>query len=382
METTMTAVENNAYLHPPKIIPDPGVEYGPETRAFQGISSLACGREGRLWAVWYGGITPGEDKNNYVVLALSTDNGGSWSEEKLVIEHEDELVRCFDPEIWLSPKGEIWIFWAQHSAENRKAGSLSGVWAVRAPEADGPKAEWSEPQRLCHGVMMCKPLVLTTGEWALPVSFWHRREQGSAAMVVSSDCGRTWSERGSVSVPPRYRDHDEHMLVELKDGRLWMLVRTHYGIGESFSEDRGHSWSLLEPSAIPHARSRFFIRRLVSGSLLLVRHAPANQAYAKPGFKGQRSDLVAFLSEDDGQTWPYQLPLDDRDRISYPDGDQAGDGSIHLTYDIDRKGLREILHTSLTEESLRRGDCNAPEVRLRGLINKATKPAGTPALGT
>ena len=76
------------YLSPPRVIVDPGAEYASTTRAFQGIPSLACGRDGRLWAVWYGGITPDEDRNNYVILAVSTDTGATWSSEKLVVDPE------------------------------------------------------------------------------------------------------------------------------------------------------------------------------------------------------------------------------------------------------------------------------------------------------
>ncbi len=368
---------NEPYFAAPRVITPPGSAYGPATRAFQGIPSLACGSDRRLWAVWYGGPTPGEDKNNYVILAVSEDHGQTWSEEKVVIEHEDAQVRCFDPEIWLAPDGRLWLFWAQHPADDRR-GSLSGVWAITANEADGPDAEWSAPFRLCDGVMMCKPIVLASGEWALPVSFWHRREQGSAAMVVSTDQGQTWAERGATGVPPKHRNHDEHMLVELRDERLWMLVRTNYGIGESTSEDGGYSWSPLEPAAIPHVRSRFFIRRLASGNLLLVRHAPANEAYAgwyaNAFSEGQRSHLTAFLSEDDGRTWPHRLLLDDRDRIAYPDGDQAADGTIHITYDFRRTSDRQILLASFREEDVMRRTPDTPSVRLRGLINKAIPP--------
>ncbi len=366
---------DEAYLQPPKVIPHPGAKYASETRAFQGIPSLACGRNGRLWSVWYGGVTPGEDKNNYVILALSEDGGRSWSNEILVIEHEDDMVRCFDPEIWLTPEGELWVIWAQHAADNRKQGSLSGVWAVKAEEGAGAKAEWSAPQRLCDGVMMCKPIVLSSGEWALPVSYWHRREQGSATIVVSADRGQSWHERGAVSVSPDYRDHDEHTLTELQDGRLWMLVRTKYGIGESTSCDGGRSWSQLQPASIPHVRSRFFITRLNSGNLLLVRHAPANHAYAGWSAgeysKGQRSHLTAFISEDDGRTWPYSMMLDERQGIAYPDGDQAEDSTIHITYDFSRKEEREILLASFHEKDIVNGSTDSETVRLRKLINKA-----------
>ena len=38
-------------------------------------------------------------------------------------------------------------------------------------------------------------------------------------------------------------EFDEHMMVELKDGRLWMLARTKGQPHESFSSDGGKTWS-------------------------------------------------------------------------------------------------------------------------------------------
>ena len=37
------------------------------------VPSLAVTPGGRMWATWYAGITPGQDENNYVVLATSGD---------------------------------------------------------------------------------------------------------------------------------------------------------------------------------------------------------------------------------------------------------------------------------------------------------------------
>ena len=50
-----------------------GQDHTLSSRKFQGIPSLAISPEGRLWATWYAGITPGEDQNNYVVIASSGD---------------------------------------------------------------------------------------------------------------------------------------------------------------------------------------------------------------------------------------------------------------------------------------------------------------------
>ena len=184
-------------FQPPPVLTDPGPAYAAETRKFQGIPSLACGNNGRLWAVWYGGVTPGEDRNNYVMLAASEDSGQTWSDEMVVIDPDGPgPVRAFDPEVWVAPNGKLWVFWAQGLEHPRHLGR-SGVWAITADETDGPQAAWSQPRRLCDGVMMCKPLVLSTGEWALPVSFWHRREPLSAMKILNMATPHRRSRRRS-----------------------------------------------------------------------------------------------------------------------------------------------------------------------------------------
>ena len=67
------------------------------------------------------------------------------------------------------------------------------------------------------------------------------------------------------------------MVVERKDGSLLMLIRTKYGIGEATSDDDGKTWSEVTPSKLPHPASRFFIRRLNSGNLLLIKHWPIDK---------------------------------------------------------------------------------------------------------
>jgi BNR repeat-like domain len=164
--------------------------------------------------------------------------------------------------------------------------------SLAPPNAGQPK--WSQPRRISDGVMMCKPLTLSTGEWILPISTW-REHNDSAQMVASADRGKTWTVRGGCNVPVDARQFDEHMFIERRDQSIWLLVRTRYGIGESVSTDRGKTWPELKPSAIPHTTSRFFIRRLASGNLLLVKHGPFDR-------KTGRSHLMAFISKDEAAT--------------------------------------------------------------------------------
>src|SRR5882724_3887512 len=116
-----------------------------------------------------------------------------------------------------------------------------------------------------------------------------------ANVFASTDEGKTWARRGGVAFPGT--DFDEHMIVELRDGRLWMLARTKKGISESFSADKGATWNEPQPSVIQNPSARFFIRRLSAGNLLLVKNGPVETRLPR------RSNLTAYLSTDEGQTW-------------------------------------------------------------------------------
>lgn len=341
----------------PPLLPDHAVT----NRAFQGIPSLAVSPGGRLWATWYAGKTPGEDHNNYVVLSTSADNGATWKEVLIVDPDGEGPVRTFDPEVWMAPDGKLRLFWAQTIGH---VSTIGGVWCLEIADPDRDDGKRGEPVRLTDGVMMCKPLVLSTGEWVLPASTW-RLTDYSAKVVVSADLGRTWTIRGACHVPEAVRTFDEHMVVERRDGSLWLLARTKYGIGESVSTDGGVTWPELTPSGIAHPSARFFITRLQSGSLLLVKHGPIDKPIG-------RSHLTTFVSTDDGRTWGGGLLLDERSGVSYPDGQQTPDGLIRVIYDYSRTGERRILMAVFREEDAAAGRALSGMVALRQEISQAS----------
>ncbi|MFN2352420.1 MAG: sialidase family protein, partial [Kiritimatiellia bacterium] len=96
-----------------------------------------------------------------------------------------------------------------------------------------------------------------------------------------------------------------------------------------------------------------------------------NGNFADGESRGTRSHLKAYLSDDDGATWAGDLLLDERVGVSYPDGDQAADGTIAITYDFDRTGARDILMAEFREEDVLAGDAAAATVRRRKRINTA-----------
>lgn len=359
-------VPADSALAPAPVVLNPGREYA--VRPFQGIPGIERSRKGRLWAVWYAG---GKDEGpeNYVLLVTSGDNGRNWSGPVLVVDPRVN-VRAYDPCLWLDPHGRLWLFWAQAAV---KWDGRGGVWAIRADKPDSAHPKWSTPRRISDGVMMNKPTVTRDGRWLLPVGGWrnirpnagaelsHQAPHLDSGVVVSSDNGKSFQFLGEARIPDA--QFDEHMIVEKRDGSLWMLVRTTYGIGQSTSLDGGRSWS-PGTKYMDHVVTRFFIRRLTSGQLLMVRHNP-------PGGKG-RSHLTAYLSGDDGATWQGGLLLDDRKNVSYPDGVQGPDGTIFIIYDHERYGVREILMATFSEADVSRG-VDSPKVGRRVVVNRTSE---------
>ena len=351
---------------PPDYVGPAEGERAVTNRALTMVSSLAIAPDGRLWVTWYAGPTPGEDINNYVVLATSGDDGKTWAETLVIDPDGPGPIRAFDPEIWLDPEGRLWWFWAQA----KEKGIDAWTWAMVTEEPEAEDPSWSAPRKVAPGVMMCKPIILRDGTWALPISDWEGRrlrtpEAATAQFWVSTDKGERFALRGAALVPVEARTFDEQMFVERKDGSLWMLVRTRYGIGESISTDGGRTWTDVEPSQIPHPSARFFITRLQSGNLLLVKHGSMEEQTG-------RSHLTAFISTDDGRSWKGGLLLDERSSLSYPDGHQAEDGTIYITYDFQRTGARQILFATFREEDAMAGEAVSEAVRLRQLVSQGS----------
>ncbi len=359
----------------------PGPEYADSARLFQGVAGVERAANGRLWATWYGGGVT-EDRQNYILVSTSGDEGKTWQRVLVLDPDGDGPVRSFDPCLWHDPDGRLWLFWAQEMTlpKGRDTGSFV-TFAITTTDSGKADAKWSAPRQIAKGVMMNKPTVTKDGRWLLPMATW--AAEASARVVVSMDRGVTFSELGAARVADRKsRSADEHMIVERKDGSLWMLVRGKFppvktdftGIGESVSTDGGKTWSDVVATSIPHSAARFFIRKLASGRLLLVRQNP-------PGGKKDRSHLTAFLSDDDGRTWKGGLLLDERIRVSYPDGVQAPDGSIYVIYDHERGGpvsAKEILMAVFNEADVLAGKLTSPKSQRRVLVNKATGTKHTP----
>ena len=373
-------------LVPPVVNTSPLPEYDYDQLDYGMTIGIERTPGGRLWACWVAG---GDSPDAFFVLASSDDDGETWSSPRVVIDaHQDGLGAkrsVLVGNLWTDPRGRLWIVFDQSMD---MFDGRAGVWVAVCGNPDADEPVWSKPRRIWHGVTLNKPTVLSTGEWMLPISLDQRpgfrefrgcfRELDplrGANVFVSTDEGATWKRRGVRTFPNP--DWHEHMIVERVDKSLWMLARTRNGIMESESTDEGRTWSKPVLSKIKHPVARFHIRRLASNRLLLVKHGATIDSH-----KG-RSQLTAWLSDDDGKTWRGGLMLDERTGVSYPDGFQAPDGTIYISWDRNRATDGEILMARFTEDDILAKTFKSPKSKTKMLISRprAREVAEEAALG-
>ncbi|MBN1249771.1 MAG: exo-alpha-sialidase [Anaerolineae bacterium] len=317
-------------------------------RQWMGIPSITRAPNGRLWAAFYSGGPKEPDISNHILFTTS-DDGRRWSEPTMIVDPPGS-IRAYDPCVWHDPQGRMWLFYNRACLDT---GEYT-VWAMVTPDASAAAPVWAQHRRIDLGVAFAfrlnKPTVLSDGTWLLPVTWARRAPEGWFAgpgqlqgVAISTDDGETWSLHGAVEAPEWAL---ENMIVAPQDAGapLTMLIRTGSGvIWCSLSHDGGRTWSESVPTEIVNPGSRFFIRRLASGRLLLI-NTPRADA---------RTTLFAYVS-DSGDDWTVSqsLLLDPRSRVSYPDAVQAPDGTIYAVHDHDRGGAGEIVLAIFREEEI------------------------------
>jgi sialidase-1 len=164
-------------------------------------------------------------------------------------------------------------------------------------------------------------LQLSTGELVLVGQDVANNPGRNFSMTYTSfDDGKTWKRSNNMDIGG-HGDHSgtiEGTVEELRDGRLWILLRTYNGcFYESFSKDKGLTWTHPVPGKIKASGSPGILRRLASGRLVLLWNRFAKN---RPRRLGRREELSMAFSNDDGTTWtpPVILLRLRSQRQSYP----------------------------------------------------------------
>ncbi|MCH8923789.1 MAG: exo-alpha-sialidase, partial [Planctomycetes bacterium] len=162
-------------------------------------------------------------------------------------------------------------------------------WGMLITSDDGGKT-WSTPSRLpddIAGPIKNRPVLLADGTLLCGSS---SEDHGwRVHMEVTRDLGKTWSRTKVLNDGKTFAAIQPTILVH-KSGKLQILCRSRQGrIVESFSYDRGATWSEMKKSALPNPNSGIHAVTLRDGRHLLVYNhtsrgrSPLNVAVSEDG---------------------------------------------------------------------------------------------------
>jgi predicted neuraminidase len=286
-----------------------------------------------LVAAFFGGTA--ESKPDVAIWFCRYD-GRTWGapeEAANGIEADGQRFPCWNPVLYQVNEGPLLLFY--------KVGpSPSQWWGMLKKSTDGGKT-WSVPERLPDGFMgpvKNKPVLLDDGTLLCPSSTENAGWQ--IQMERTPDLGKSWnksapgrSERKFSAIQPAVLFH--------RGGKLQLLCRTREGcIAESWSDDKGITWSPLLATSLPNPNSGIDAVTLNNKLHLLVYNPTTT---GESGRSGPRTPLSVAISED-GKLWKDVLTLETEEgEFSYPAVIQSSDRLIHITYTWKRKLIKHVV---------------------------------------
>lgn len=297
---------------------------------------------------------------------VSDDNGKTWKSSPLLpngptvkISNERALIRTKNGAV-------ILVFmnlaserkWKWDKKRNSPApDSRLDVWSMRSLD-DGKT--WIDAQRIMKGYCgAIRDMIQTrSGEVVVTVQPLLIKEARHATQpYISSDDGKTWTAGQLLDFGGRGH-HDgsvEATLTELRDGRLWMLLRSNMDdFLSTTSSDKGLTWTKMKPADIGASSAPAILKRLASGRLLLVwnqlypegktTYERRSGNYSQSAGSWHREELSIAFSEDEGKSWtpPTVIARKAKTWISYPYVLERHPGEIWIT--TMQGGLRVKIH--------------------------------------
>lgn len=276
---------------------------------------LVDGRILFVYTHFYGG--GGDHSPAYLAGRYSSDGGRTWTGEDVKILANEGDWNIMSVSLLRLKSGEIALFYM------RKDG-LEDARIWMRTSTDETKT-WSEPveaigpQHKGYYVLNNDRVVqLGSGRLLAPVSRHCRPGEkwsgnGVQMCFLSDDNGKSWRP-GKTQLTGlgdgKQITLQEPGVVELKDGRLRMFMRTTAGVQYvSTSSDGGDTWTPAEPSNIVSPCSPASIERIpATGDLVLVWN---NHENISAELRGKRTPFNVAISRDEGKTWENVKTLED-----------------------------------------------------------------------
>lgn len=288
---------------------------------------------------------------------LSHDEGKTWTAGSLIADTTSfdispgALIRTTRNIIILSFDNlKEKANWNWRKDIHDSPGALLPAYAVRS--SDGGRT-WDAPVKLHDDWTGANRDIIQTKDGSVVLTTMimrHHPGHHTVLTYTSKDEGKTWKASNIIDEggTGNHSGVMESTLVQLKDGRLWMLLRTNWGnFWQSFSDDDGMTWKETGPTNIDASSSPGLIKRLQSGRLVLVwnRLFPEGaMEYPLRGGEGnlsevpanwQRAELSIMFSDNDGISWSKPVVVakvtGKGDQLSYPYVFEAQPGELWIT---------------------------------------------------
>lgn len=265
----------------------------------------------------YGRWTGGQsDFDKAEVWCKTSDDGGkTWGKDRVLIGNEGKLTTFSVSFLRLSNDEILMAYLTKDAKDNcnlwfRKSADECKTWSRRI------KFKMPDGYTGYTGMNNARLIRLSTGR--IIGAAWEGGVKGHpiiAFSAYSDDNGSTWQKGSDVDIRTIDADNapgaQEPVVIELKDGRVMMLIRNSLGcIARTYSTDQGVNWGkieLIKELEAPLSPASI-IRLKQTGDLLLIWN---NNAQA-------RNPLNSAISRDDGKTWENIRIVDKKDGPAWP----------------------------------------------------------------
>jgi sialidase-1 len=235
----------------------------------------------------------------------STDNGKTWSKKDELIIDQKGGMNVMSTSLLRLQNGSIALVYLQKNSlddcipqiriSNDEGKSWSGATPIISDDAG------------YFVVNNDRIIQLASGRIVVPTSLHKTKDtpysnSGKIKCYYSDDNGISW-KRGNPLPSPDSVITQEPGVVELADGRIMMIIRASGGRQyQSFSSDRGVTWSEAIPSGLRSPVSPASVKRIPGSNDLLA--VANNNGEHGPGYhKAKRTPLTISISKDNGLTW-------------------------------------------------------------------------------
>lgn len=286
----------------------------------------------------------------------SKDGSFTWDEPRIAFELPGQAY--YANQVVADQDGELHcIFHLFDKGENGYRGRHLNLWYCKT---QNQQQRWTKPSKIFDGYVGSIRSLMQLKNGRLLLAFAKAVPERSepppegtpdygwndVISMFSDDRGNTWQfSKNNIKIAADKPNNTrygavEPALTELKDGRVWMLIRTRLGhLYESYSPDGGASWQLPRRTDFISSDSPATTLRLSDGRIVIFFCSDQRWDDPRSYAMGGREVLHAAISADEGKTWkgfrevlvvsPWGSMKGDRG-TSYPSAAETLEGKIAL----------------------------------------------------